>query len=206
MVLTHTKARNRGQVLGFALIALLFVVPSFSSAHKSELSSWLTMQRDASGWVGLIEVRIPAKLLELGVGIADVSRDGSLSEKEFAALARDYARRAVAALSIEVDGAPVVVKVEKVSWKAQGARTLDVVASLSIAPLARPSVSAETLTLRLRRGGGRVILAVQTQDAWQIKSSSPALIGPDRKGFLEPWTMIPDQPVRVDLLEDQAVR
>ena len=91
------------------------------------------MQRDASGWVGLVEVRIPAKLLELGVGIADVSRDGSLSEKEFAALARDYARRAVAALSIEVAGAPVVMKVEKVSWKAQGARTLDVVASLSIA-------------------------------------------------------------------------
>ena len=198
MVLTHTKARNRGQMLGIALIALFLVVPSASFAHKSELSSWLTMQRDASGWVGLVEVRIPAKLLELGVGIADVTRDGSLSEKEFAALARDYARRAVAALSIEVAGAPVVLKVEKVSWKAQGARTLDVVA--------RPSVSAETLTLRLRRGGGRVILAVQTQEPWQIKSSSPALIGPDRKGFLEPWTMIPDQPVRVDLIEERAAR
>ena len=141
------------------------------------------MQRDASGWVGLVEVRIPAKLLELGVSLADVSRDGSLSEKEFAALARDYARRAVAALSIEVDGVTVGVKVEKVSWKAQGARTLDVVASLSIATVARPGSSAETLTLRLRRGGGRVILAVQTQDSWRIKSFSAARVGRDRMGF-----------------------
>ena len=206
MVLTRTKAWNRGRALGFALVALLLVVPLPSSAHKSELSSWLTMQRDASGWVGLVEVRIPAKLLELGVSLADVSRDGSLSEKEFAALARDYARRAVAALSIEVDGVTVGVKVEKVSWKAQGARTLDVVASLSIATVARPGSSAETLTLRLRRGGGRVILAVQTQDSWRIKSFSAARVGRDRMGFLEPWTMIPDQPLRVDLIEEQAAR
>ena len=39
MVLTHTKARNRGQSLGLALIALLLAVPSSSFAHKSELSS-----------------------------------------------------------------------------------------------------------------------------------------------------------------------
>ena len=139
------------------------------------------------------------------MSLADVSRDGSLSEKEFAALARDYARRAVAALSIEVDGVTVGVKVEKVSWKAQGARTLDVAFTFhrdrgSTRQLGGdPDLEAST---RWRACD----LAVQTQDSWRIKSFSAARVGRDRMGFLEPWTMIPDQPLRVDLIEEQAAR
>ena len=186
---------------------LLLGLPELGLAHKAELSSWLTLQRDTSGWVGLIEIRVPAKLLELGVSMADVSRDGKLSEQEFSALARDYVRRAVAALDIQVNGQGQTFKVREISWKGQGKRTLDIVAALDVDKPPKLQSVREKLRVVARRGAGKVILAVQSQLPWLLGSvSGGAEIGLDQRGFAKPFSLIAERPLQVDLEEAQPAR
>ena len=186
---------------------LLLALPELGLAHKAELSSWLTLQRDTSGWVGLVEVRVPAKLLELGVSMADVSRDGTLSEQEFSALARDYVRRMVAALDIQVNGRAQTFSVQEISWKGQGKRTLDIVASLGVVKSGRLKTVPEKLRVVARRGAGTVILAVQSQPPWLLDSvSGGAEIGPDQRGFKKPFSLIAEEPLQVDLVEAPPAR
>lgn len=206
MALTLTK-QLIGRVRALAAVAavLLFASPSVTFAHKAELSSWLTLQRDQSGWVGLLEVRVPVKLLELGVSMADVSRDGKLSEQEFRALSTDYARRVLAALDIRVGVHPAGFKVDKVSWKGQGARTLDIVASIVPgAELPRLEADSEALQVTLRRGGGTVILAVQSQAPWYLSSAQGLALGADRRGLAAPFSLVSERPLRVDLVKREA--
>lgn len=193
--------------LRLACVMLLLASPESGLAHKAELSSWLTLQRDASGWIGLVEVRVPAKLLELGVSMADVNRDGTLSEQEFSALARDYVRRVVAAVDIQVNGQAQTFGVQDVSWKGQGKRTLDIVASLRVEKPRKLKTSSEELRVVARRGAGTVILAVQSQLPWLLGSvSGGAELGPDQRGFAKPFSLIAERLLQVDLVEAQPAR
>lgn len=188
------------------LVVLCLVLSSPAFGHKAELSSWLTLQRDNSGWIALIEVRVPAKALELGVSMADVSRDGKLSEQEFSALARDYVRRVLAALDTRLGNETVAFKVEKVSWKGQGARTLDIVASVGMSTRSDFRSGRERLSVLLRKGGGTVVLAVQTQAPWYLSAASGIALGEDHRGFAHPLTLVAERPVQVDLVEGQPAR
>jgi hypothetical protein len=197
---------NGSRALGGWLAVLVLSLPWTAFGHKAELSSWLTLQRDTSGWVALVEVRVPAKVLELGVNIADVSRDGKLSEQEFLALSRDYVRRVLATLDVRLGDTAALFKVGKVSWKGQGNRTLDIVASVAVSPPARPELRADSLSVTLRKGAGTVVLAVQTQAPWYLRTATGVSLGPDRRGFSHPLTLVAERPVRVDLAEAQPSR
>lgn len=202
MARTHIRVAQQGLVhacraTALALIGATFT-PTTSVAHTSELSSWLTLQRDASGWVGMLEIRVPEKLLLLGLNLADLTGDRKVSEAELAALAKRWSRSVLTSVEILLEGEVQALAIDRVLWRTEGRKIIDVQTKLLFKSVP-PSRGREQLQLRFFGKVGSVTLAVQSQHPWLLVASPSVEIGDDRRGFRKPRPLIEGKKLRVDL-------
>ena len=194
-LLSRTATAVQRKVL---LIVLAMMAPSEAFAHTSELSAWLTLQRDVSGWVGMLEIRVPEKQLILGLNLADLSGDRKVSESELNGLAKRWSRTVLRSLDILLEGESQKLAVEQVRWRADGQQALDVQAKLRFKSMPTER-RREHLAVRFFGKSGTLTLAVQTQEPWVLSDSSSVLIGSDRRGFRKPMSLEEGKTVAVDL-------